>query len=65
MYECVFIYRTYHIMSHGGLQFSVLSEIGRQLIQGITINTLRPREKKQKTSQHGSRSLYTVFGDIK
>ena len=21
MNECVFIYRTYHIMSHGGLQF--------------------------------------------
>ena len=30
MNECVFIYRTYHIMSHGGLQF-YYSEIGRQL----------------------------------
>ena len=29
MNECVFIYRTYHIVSQGGLQF-YLSEIGRQ-----------------------------------
>ena len=31
MNECVFIYRTYHIVSQGGLQF-YLSEIGRQLV---------------------------------
>ena len=30
MNERVFIYRTYHIVSQGGLQF-YLSEIGRQL----------------------------------
>ena len=30
MNECVFIYRTYHIVSQGGLQF-FLSEIGRQV----------------------------------
>ena len=30
MNECVFIYRTYHIVSQGGLQF-ILSEIGRQV----------------------------------
>ena len=30
--ECVFIYRTYHIVSLGGLQF-YLSEIGRQLAE--------------------------------
>ena len=30
--ECVFIYRTYHIVSQGGLQF-FLSEIGRQLVK--------------------------------
>ena len=30
--ECVFIYRTYHIVSQGGLQF-YLSEIGRQLVK--------------------------------
>ena len=30
MNECVFIYRTYHIVSQGGLQF-YLSEIGRQI----------------------------------
>ena len=32
MNECVFIYRTYHIVSQGGLQF-YLSEIGRQLVK--------------------------------
>ena len=31
MNECVFIYRAYHIVSQGGLQF-YLSEIGRQLV---------------------------------
>ena len=31
MNECVFIYRTYHIVSQGGLQF-YLSEIGRQVV---------------------------------
>ena len=30
MNECVFIYRTYHILSQGGLQ---LSEIERQLVK--------------------------------
>ena len=30
MYECVFIYRTYHISSHRGLQL-LFSEIERQL----------------------------------
>ena len=30
--ESVFIYRTYHIVSQGGLQF-YLSEIGRQLVK--------------------------------
>ena len=33
MNECVFIYRTYHILSHGGLQFLLLSEIERQLVK--------------------------------
>ena len=32
VYGCVFIYRTYHIVSQGGLQFC-LSEIGRQLVK--------------------------------
>ena len=32
MNECVFLYRTYHIVSQGGLQF-YLSEIGRQLVK--------------------------------
>ena len=32
MNECVFIYRTYHIVSQGGLQF-YLSEIRRQLVK--------------------------------
>ena len=32
MNECVFIYRTYHIVPQGGLQF-YLSEIGRQLVK--------------------------------
>ena len=31
MNKWVFIYRTYHIVSQGGLQF-YLSEIGRQLV---------------------------------
>ena len=31
MNECVFIYPTYHISSHGGLQFLLLSEIKHQL----------------------------------
>ena len=42
MNECVFIYRTYHIVSQGGLQF-YLSENGRQLailaLQGIGANS--------------------------
>ena len=32
MNECVFIYRTYHILSQGGLQI-LLSEIERQLVK--------------------------------
>ena len=32
MNECIFIYRTYHILSQGGLQF-LLSEIERQLVK--------------------------------
>ena len=37
MNECVFIYRTYHIVSQGGLQF-YLSEIGRQLVKPSLVN---------------------------
>ena len=33
MNECVSVYRTYHILSHGGLQFLLLSEIERQLVK--------------------------------
>ena len=32
MNECVFIYRTYHIVSQGGLHF-YLSEIERQVVK--------------------------------
>ena len=41
MNECVFIYRTYHIVSQGGLQF-YLSEIGRQLVKAPLAAALSP-----------------------
>ena len=41
MNECVFIYRTYHIVSQGGLQF-FLSEIGRQLIKAPLAAAISP-----------------------
>ena len=41
MSECVFIYRTYHIVSQGGLQF-YLSEIGRQLVKASLAAALSP-----------------------
>ena len=39
--ECVFIYRTYHIVSQGGLQF-YLSEIGRQLVKAPLAAAISP-----------------------
>ena len=42
MIECVFIYRTYHIVSQGGLQF-YLSEIGRQLVEAPLAAAKPPR----------------------
>ena len=39
--ECVFIYRTYQIVSQGGLQF-YLSEIGRQLVKGPLAAAISP-----------------------
>ena len=39
MNECVFIYRTYHIVSQGGLQF-YLSEIGCQLVNEYKMSIL-------------------------
>ena len=41
MNECVFIYRTYHIVSQGGLQF-YMSEIGRQLVKAPLAAALSP-----------------------
>ena len=41
MNECVFIYRTYHIVSQGGLQF-YLSEIGRQLVKAPMAAAISP-----------------------
>ena len=41
MNECVFIYRTYHIVSQGGLQFC-LSEIGRQLVKAPLAAAISP-----------------------
>ena len=41
MNECVFIYRTYHIVSQGGLQFH-LSEIGRQLVKAPLATAISP-----------------------
>ena len=41
MNECVFIYRTYHIVSQGGLQF-YLSEIGRQLVKAPVAAAISP-----------------------
>ena len=41
MNECVFIYRTYHIVSQGGLQF-YLSEIGRQLVKAPLAAAISP-----------------------
>ena len=39
--ECVFIYRTYHVVSQGGLQFH-LSEIGRQLVKAPLAVAISP-----------------------
>ena len=39
--ECVFIYRTYHIVSQGGLQF-YLREIGRQLVKAPLAAAISP-----------------------
>ena len=39
--ECVFIYRTYHIVSQSGLQF-YLSEIGRQLVKAPLAAAISP-----------------------
>ena len=41
MNECVFIYRTYHIVSQGGLQF-YLSESGRQLVKAPLAAAISP-----------------------
>ena len=41
MNECVFIYRTYHIVSQGGSQF-YLSEIGRQLVKAPLAAAISP-----------------------
>ena len=41
MNECVFIYRTYHILSQGGLQF-YLSEIGHQLVMAPLAAAVSP-----------------------
>ena len=41
MNECVFIYRTYHIVSQGGLQF-YLSEIGRQRVEAPLAAAISP-----------------------
>ena len=41
MNECVFIYRTYHIVSQGSLQF-YLSEIGRQLAKAPLAAVISP-----------------------
>ena len=41
MNECVFIYRTNHIVSQGGLQF-YSNEIGRQLVKAPLAAALSP-----------------------
>ena len=41
MNECVLIYRTYHLVSQGGLQF-YLSEIGRQLVKAPLAAAISP-----------------------
>ena len=41
MNECVFIYRTYHIVSQCGLQF-YLSEMGRQLVKAPLAAAISP-----------------------
>ena len=41
MNECAFIYRIYHIVSQGGLQF-YLSEIGRQLVKAPLAAAISP-----------------------
>ena len=41
MNESVFIYRTYHIVSQGGLQF-YLGEIGRQLVKAPLAAAVSP-----------------------
>ena len=49
--ECVFIYRTYHIVSQGNLQF-YLSEIGRQLVKGPLAAAIRPYSHSPTQPMH-------------
>ena len=43
MNECAFMYRTYHIVSQGGLQF-YLNEIGHQLVKAPLAATISPEK---------------------
>ena len=49
MNECVFIYRTYHIVSQGGLQF-YLSEIGRQLVISLQLGSVHTSSEKSENA---------------
>ena len=76
MNECVFIYRTYHIVSQGGLQF-YLSEIGRQLVKAplaaaispylaavispYLISPTHPTQSLSETAQNLGRSFKLYF----
>ena len=51
MNECVFIYRTYHIVSQGGLQF-YLSEIGRQLVKAPVAAAISPSGGRLRDRLH-------------
>ena len=42
MNESVFIYRTYHIMSHGGFLQFYFGEIGRQLLKAPLAAAINP-----------------------
>ena len=74
--ECVFIYRTYHIVSQGGLQF-YLSKIGPQLVKAPLAAAISPyviktfrfknghgKHKVSKTSLFRSLLICFKYGQV-
>ena len=53
MNECVFIYRTYHIVSQGGLQFYLSDNFRRSLkIQSTSLLSLHQQVPKESSAKN-------------